>query len=88
MPNPVYEGPKKHHEPQRVPSQVVIRCQTIGETQRSCGLQSEFRECHQNLLEAAPGIDGHQHFFTLVAVISLIGILTTLVLAHNTMNLF
>ena len=45
----IYEGPKKHHEPQRVPSQVAMRFQTIGQTQRSCVLQSEFRVCHQKI---------------------------------------
>ncbi len=35
------------------------------------------------LLDNAPGIEGHQHFFMLLVVISLIGMVATLVLAHN-----
>ena len=46
-----HEGPKKLQEPQRVPFQVAMRCpmscQTIGQTQPSCGLQSELRACHK-----------------------------------------
>jgi nitrate/nitrite transporter NarK len=38
------------------------------------------------ILDASPGVAGHQHFFVLLAVISLIGILTTFILIkkHNT----
>ena len=51
----VYEGPKKHHEPQRVPFQVAMRCQTLGETQRSCGLQPDFRACQEENIPHARG---------------------------------
>ncbi len=56
-PNGSIRGAKKHHEPQRVPFQVAMRCQTIGETQRSCGLQPEFRACHgENIPHARGGM--------------------------------
>jgi nitrate/nitrite transporter NarK len=35
------------------------------------------------LLDAAPGVDGHQHFFMLLTVISVIGMVTTIVLAQK-----
>ena len=35
------------------------------------------------LLDAAPGIEGHQHFFMLLAVISVIGMVATMILVHK-----
>ena len=35
------------------------------------------------ILDAAPGIDGHQHFFILLAVISVIGMVTTVFLVYQ-----
>ena len=32
---------------------MAIRCQTIVEIQRSCGLQSEFRACHEKSSESS-----------------------------------
>jgi len=34
------------------------------------------------LLDAAPGVEGHQHFFMLLAVISVAGMLATIMLAR------
>ncbi len=35
------------------------------------------------MLDNAPGVIGHQHFFMLLAVISVIGMIATILLAHN-----
>ena len=35
------------------------------------------------LLDAAPGINGHQHFFMLLAIISIIGMMATIILVHK-----
>ena len=35
------------------------------------------------MLDNAPGVIGHQHFFLLLAVISVIGMIATILLAHN-----
>ena len=35
------------------------------------------------LLDAAPGINGHQHFFMLLVIISIIGMMATIILVHK-----
>lgn len=46
-----------------------------------------FHSIAGRLLDAAPGLEGHQHFFAMLAIIAAIGMAATIALANNNKNI-